>query len=74
MNMSLIIIEEKYGAIDTDNIHVMVTTLSSFIHLYIPFNQTLVLIGGLFILLKWYMKEIISFQQKPILIIMFKKN
>ena len=38
MNMSLIIMEGKYDAIDTDDFHVMVIISSSFLHRHIPFK------------------------------------
>ena len=40
MNMYLIIIEVKYGAIDTDDYFVMVIIPSSFRYRHITFNQT----------------------------------
>ena len=39
MHMSLIFTERNYGAIDADDIHVMVTILSTFLHLHMPFSK-----------------------------------
>ena len=55
-------------------IHVMVTILSYFLHLHIPFNHTLVLIFMLFPLVNFFVKEFIYIQSISILIIMLKKT
>ena len=40
MNMSFIITEENYGTIDAENSTGMVTILSYFINIFIPFKPT----------------------------------
>ena len=40
MTMSLIIIKENYGASDADDLHVIVTISSDFIHLHTRFKNT----------------------------------
>ena len=55
-------------------LHVMVNIQSNFLHLHIPLKHTRLLIVKLFLLVKWYVKEITSFQSKLILIIMFYKK
>ena len=62
MNMSLIITEGKYVAIDTDDSSFHAYYIIKFHHLHIPFNKTLVLMAKLFFLVKWYVKELISLQ------------
>ena len=42
-------------------IHFMVNTLSNFLHLHVPFKQTWGLMVKLFLLVKWYVKELIVF-------------
>ena len=71
MNMSFIITEEKMVLLILMILSVMVTILSSFPHLHIPFNKILVLMGNLFLLVKWYVKEPIYFQSILIIIVMF---
>ena len=53
-------------------IHVMVTILSNFFHLHIPFKNTWLLVVGLFLPVKWYVKEL--FFSISILIIMLYKK
>ena len=55
-------------------IHLIVTILSSCLHLHIPFKQTWVLMVKLFIMVKWYVKEPNSLWSISILINMFYKN
>ena len=52
----------------------IVNILSKYMHFYIPFNQTWVLMINLFLPVKWYVKEPIFFQSVSILIIIFTEN
>ena len=63
--------EGKYVSIDADYSSCNGYYNIKLLHLTIPFDQTLVLMVKLFIMVKCYVKEIISFQSISILVIMF---
>ena len=62
IKMSLIVTEINHGAIDADDSEFTVTILSYFLHLRIPFKKILIYMVKSFLLVKWYVKEIIIFQ------------
>ena len=55
-------------------IHVMITILSNFLHLHIPFNQNLLLTVKLFLPLKGYVREIIFQNKYKLSSLCFTKN
>ena len=57
MNISLIIMEGNYGAIDADDSTRDGYYIIRFFYLHIPFNQNLVYTSKSFLLVKWYLRE-----------------
>ena len=54
MNMYLIVMKGKYGAIDADDFSCYGYYIIKFLCLHIPFKQTRSLMVSLFMLVKWY--------------------